>query len=144
MLTMVKRLIIFYVFLISYAGAVAHGIVPHHHHTSQKEVKQHHHHSQTSHSHSEGNEEDSSSHDHNDSLYFLTHLSNADILNNHAGNDGVVKNKKSEKLIVVQASLPPSIFIPLHLVFRPPSDDIITHSTTYLSFGLRAPPIAIS
>ena len=141
---MQKRLIILYVFLFSYSGAILHSIVPHHHHNSNKEAKGHHHHDhQTSHSH--GNEDkDSNNHEHNDSLYFLTHSSNADISVSQTSGEGAVKIKKAEKLVTLYTVLPVFSIVPSQQIFHPPSDGLIPDNSHYLFSALRAPPSFIA
>ena len=141
---MQKRLIILYVFLFSYSGAILHSIVPHHHHNSNKEAKEHYHHdNQTSHSH--GNEDkDSNNHEHNDSLYFLTHSSNADISVSHASSERAVKIKKAEKLVTLYTVLPVFSRAPSQQIFHPPADNPIPDNSHYLFRSLRAPPSFIA
>jgi Ni/Co efflux regulator RcnB len=141
---MLKRLLIAYVFIFSYAGAVLHSIVPHHHHDSHQEAKEHRHHDHhTNHLHSDEHQ-DSEDHKHNDShsLYFLTHAANTDILVTHVSIDTSGKLKKGEKLVVIHAALHVFNIISLHQVFHPPSGNLATHSTAYLFRALRAPPIS--
>lgn len=140
---MQKRLVILYVFLFSYSGAILHSIVPHHHHNSNKEAKEHHHHdNQTSHSHS--NEHKDSNNQDNDSLYFLTHSTNADISVSHASSEGAVKIKKAEKLVSLYSVQPVFSLVPSQQIFHPPSDDLIPDNSHYLFSALRAPPSFIA
>ena len=132
-----KRLLIVYVFLFSYAGAVAHSIVPHHHHPTQKEAKKHHDH--TNHS-----REDSSKNDHEDEgqLYFLNHASNADGVVNHAAINNLGKGKKIQFAIPILVSI--ILFATAdHNVFHPPMDDRTPLLTVFYSRSLRAPPSLI-
>lgn len=140
---MQKRLFILYVFLFSYSGAILHSIVPHHHHNSNKEAKEHHHHdNQTGHSHGE-DDKDGNNHEHNDSLYFLTHSSNADISFSDTSADGTVKIKKAEKLVALFTVLSVVNLVPSQQVFHPPADFIPDSSHDLLS-ALRAPPYFIA
>ena len=138
-----KKLLIAYVFLFSYAGAVAHSIVPHHHHDSHKEAKSHHHHdNQSSHSHHD-DKRDTNEHEHSGSIYFLTHAANSDITINHSSEHGIAKIKKTEKQVTVYSLLVISSIVPSQQIFHPPSDDLFTHSSLYLFSALRAPPFSI-
>ena len=130
-----KKLLIAYVFLFSYAGAVAHSIVPHHHHQSQGEAKEHHHHG-----HSNVPPDDSSKNDKGDDgqLYFLSHTSNADVVVNHVSIDNLVIGN-----VQFAGLLPESIItftIADHNIFHPPMDDRIPLITVFYSRSLRAPP----
>jgi hypothetical protein len=140
---MLKKLLIVYVFIFSYAGAVMHSIVPHHHHDTHKEAKEHHHHDHhASHSHDDGkNDKDN---EHKSSLYFLTHAVNADIFVDHAPIDGSIKNNKTEKIITVYTAFHSFTLTSAQQVFHPLWDDLNTHSTAYLFRALRAPPTSLS
>ena len=141
---MQKRLIILYVFLFSYSGAILHSIVPHHHHNSSKEAKEHHHHDhQTSHSHG-SEDKDSNNHEQSDSLYFLTHSTNADVSISHASTEGAVKIKKAEKWVCLYTLLPIYSLVHSQQIFHPPSDDFIPDNSYYLFSALRAPPSFIA
>ncbi len=140
---MLKKLILVYVFIFSYAGAILHSIVPHHHHSSQQEAKEHHHHDHLSkHSHGEDHQDDKDR-DQESSPYLFTHSANTDVLGNHAYVDTVVKSKKAVKLFSIHADPPVLNLTIAKQVFHPPSDDLITNSSAYLFGALRAPPISL-
>lgn len=130
-----KKLLIAYVFLFSYAGAVAHSVVPHHHHQSQGEAKKHHHHD-----HTNASQGDSSKKDQGDGgqLYFLSHASNADVVVNHVSIDNLAKGN------IQFATLLPEFIIPFaiadHNIFHPPMGDRIPLLSVFFSCSLRAPP----
>ncbi len=130
-----KRLLFVYFLLFSYAGAVAHSIVPHHHHLTQREAKKHHHHDSANHSH-----EDSSKKDGDEGqLYFLIHASNADVVVNHVAIDNLGKDKKTQFAVLLQRSIIP-FAIADHNIFHPPMDDRIPLLSVFYSRSLRAPP----
>ena len=131
-----KRLLIVYVFLFSYAGAVAHSIVPHHHHLSQGEAKKHHHHDHTNTPH-----DDSSKNDKGDDrqLYFLSHTSNADVVVNHVSVNNLIKSKKIQFTGFLSEPTIPFVIVN-HNIFHPPMDDRIWLITVFYSHSLRAPP----
>lgn len=140
---MLKKLILVYVFIFSYAGAVLHSIVPHHHHNSQQEAKAHHHHDHhAKHSHGEDQQNDKD-HEQESAPYLFSHTANADVLANHASVDTVVKSKKADKLFALRTELPTLILAVQTQVFHPPTDDLITNSPAYLFGALRAPPTAL-
>jgi hypothetical protein len=141
---MISRKVLSLIFLLSYTGAIAHGIIPHHHHASQQEVKEHHHHDHHgSHSH----HDDQNKSDKNEtqgSLFLFTHGANGDILITHTSLDGAVKSKKAEKAISdfsVLAVL--SLNIQEQQVFHPPDDDPDIDNTLFFSRALRAPPVSL-
>ena len=139
---MLKKVLFVYVFLFSYSGAMLHSIMPHHHHNSYREAKAHHHYNhQTSHSHSDEHK-DNNNRD-SDSPHLLTHVSNTDVLVDHASGEGAANGKKAEKLIAVYTALPVFSFVRSQQIFHPPSDDLITQSSLYLLSALRAPPFPI-
>ncbi len=140
---MLKKLILVYVFIFSYAGAVLHSIVPHHHHNSQQEAKKHHqhdHHAEHSHGEDQQNDKD---HGQENSPYLFSHTANADVLANHAYVDTFVKSKKADKLFALHAEPAVLNLTIAKQVFHPPSDDLITNSSAYLFGALRAPPISL-
>lgn len=137
---MLKRFLIVYVFLFSYAGAIAHSIVPHHHHVSHKEAKEHHHHNHASHSH--GEHDGSKKEQSQEGAYFLTHASNTDVVVNHFSFDNPVKGKKLQ--FSVQLSEPLlSAALSDHNIFHPPHNDRLSPTTVFYSRSLRAPPFLV-
>lgn len=142
---MLKKLILVYVFIFSYAGAVLHSIVPHHHHNSQQEATEHHHHDHhAEHSHGHGEDQQSDkNHEQESSPYLFTHTANADVLANHAYVDSFVKSKKADKLFVLHTEPAVLNLTIAKQVFHPPSDDLITNSPAYLFGALRAPPTTL-
>ena len=141
---MLKKLLFFYVFIFSYSGAILHSIVPHHHHNSHKEAKEHHQHdNEASHTHGDEHQE-SNDPEHSDSLYLLTHSSNADITVSHTSAEVSVKGMKGENLIAVCVEFSIFIHVLLPKVFHPPSDDPVTGNSLYLFSALRGPPFSIA
>ena len=123
--------------IFSYAGAIAHSILPHHHHVSHKEAKEHHHHDNTSHSHGDSSKKDKGN---EQEPYFLTHASNADVVTNHVSSDGSVKAKKIQFEVLQSV---PMVYFVLgdHNIFHPPSDDLFSPILVFHSRSLRAPPV---
>lgn len=136
---MLKRLFITYAFLVSYLGAVAHGIVPHHHHASVKEATAHHHHDKAHHSHGDSAKKDK---DHQDEPYFLAHYSNTDVVLNHALMDNPTKEKKIQydiQLSELLFSITPSNLN----IYRPPRKERFSRFEFFHSRSLRAPPFFV-
>jgi hypothetical protein len=136
---MLKKLFIVYAFLLSYSGAIAHSIVPHHHHVSNKEAKGHHHHGTANHSHNEDSKKDK---DHEGEPYFLTHDSNTDAALNHSLIDSSTKGNKIEFKIQLSELLF-SITSPNSDIFHPPSNERLSRFEFFHSRSLRGPPFFI-
>ncbi len=130
-----KKLLIAYVFLFSYAGAVAHSVVPHHHHQSQGEAKKHHHQDHTNPSHDDSSKEDQGDEGH---LYFISHTSNADVVVNHVSIDNLVKGNVQFATLLPESIV--SFSIADHNIFHPPMGDRIPPLPVFCSRSLRAPP----
>jgi hypothetical protein len=137
---MLKRFLIVYVFLFSYAGAIAHSIVPHHHHVSHKEAKEHHHHNHASHSH--GEHDGSKKEQSQEGAYFLTHASNTDVVVNHFSFDNPIKGKKLQFSVQVSEPLL-SLALSDHNIFHPPPNDRLLSIAVFYSRSLRAPPFFV-
>lgn len=135
---MLKRLLLAYVLLFSYAGAILHSVVPHHHHHSEQEAKDHHHDHHAHHSHDDSSEKHD--HHHKGATYLLAHSSNADVLVNHSTIDGAVKGKKTE-IQAVFIELPVPDQTDAETVFHSPPNNRLTTSTASPFPALRAPPI---
>lgn len=137
--TMLKRLLLSYVLVLSYAGAILHSVVPHHHHHTEQEAKEHHHdHHQhdTDHSHDTPQHHD---HGSDDATYLFAHSANADLLVNHTSIDGAVKHKKIVLFAVfAELSLQDQTYV--KAIFHTPPDEGLITSTASPFPALRAPP----
>lgn len=139
---MLKKLLLVYVFLFAYSGAILHSIVPHHHHDSHKEATEHHHHdSAENHSH-QHDKQDTNEHEDSNSVYFLTHAANADVTFSHSSEQGFARVKKTETQVAAYSLIAIFRIVPSQQIFHPPSDDSIADNSLYLFFALRAPPLS--
>lgn len=135
---MIRKKILSFVFLLSYAGAIAHSIIPHHHHDTQQEAKEHHHHDHHSHSHSS---DDASQ---EQGTYLLTHSANSDVFINHASIDNFLKVKKSDLNVAILKEIILYTEIQANIVFHPPKVDFLIKASSYSFRLLRAPPATIA
>lgn len=140
---MLKKILLVYVFLFAYSGAILHSIVPHHHHDSHKEATEHHHHGSDNSDSHHHDKQDTNEHEDASAVYFLTHAANADVTFVHSSEQGFAKIKKTEKQLAVYSLLAIFRIVPAQQIFHPPSDDLFTHSSLYLFSALRAPPFPI-
>lgn len=130
------RNLIIYLFLFSYAGALAHSLIPHHHDDSAEKLQEHIHSDSKASHHNNSSE---SNQEPEESPHFLTHLSNVDVLNqNNTSNSFVKKEVKkaviTEPFVEVNAG---SFELP---IFHPPDQQIVT-SIQFQFRPLRAPPV---
>ena len=130
------RNLIIYLFLFSYAGALAHSLIPHHHDDSVEKLQEHiqsdsdaSHHDNSSESNQEPKE----------SPHFLTHLSNVDVLNQNNTSNAFVK-KEVKKIIAVKVCTKISASSFDRPVFRPPANQRVKNNFQFRFRALRAPP----
>lgn len=123
------RDLIIYLFLVCYAGALTHSVVPHHHHESSEELEKHTHDS----------EDQNPLHQHEGTAHYLSHTTNVDILLSQVSTLKPFKLKAIVAVTCCVAQLfentrysPP--------VFHPPANQRIAHDSYYSSPALRAPP----
>lgn len=131
------RNVIIYLFLLCYAGALAHAIVPHHHDESA-EALQEHIHSDSDHSHQ--NNSTDSSQEPRESPHFLTHIANVDVLPQNNAIISFVK-KEIKKISAVKPSVKTTAWSFERPVFRPPTDQPVKNNFQFRFRPLRAPPV---
>lgn len=128
---------IIYLFILCYAGALAHALVPHHHDESAEELQEHIH-SDSDHSH-QSNSTDSNPGP-KESPHFLTHLSNVDVLPQSNSINSFVK-KEVKKVCAVKPSVKTTACSFERPVFRPPTDQQVKNNFQFRFRALRAPPV---
>ena len=127
--TMRFRDLIIYLFLVCYAGALTHSVVPHHHHESSEELENH--------SHNSGDKDPPQKQQ--GTAHFLSHTTNVDVLVSQVSTVKLFKVKAIAAVTRCVAQLfenarysPP--------VFHPPANQRVAHDSYFSSPALRAPP----